>query len=162
MGEGQNGSNSSKNGVLNDMGLHIIDVGEGVNGPVNERQPLVRQWRNDLISHSKAVRRTAAYFKMGFGEREISALCILSAWCWVNNKPGGGIATIVGWSGYKRSWKARVYSGIDDCIKLGLMENVPMRAGHRLCISFKGERVLQVYDRFCDILSQENALKAVS
>lgn len=149
----QNGLKRSENGDLNDMGLLTIDAGEGRISLNKDKTSLDRVWHRDIISHAKAVRRTAAYLQIGIGEREINALSILSSWCWINKKPGGAIAAIVNWSGANIGWKSKIRGGIYDCLKKGLIEKIPRSNGYRLCLTVKGERVLEVYDRFCDHLS---------
>jgi hypothetical protein len=142
---------------LNDSGLCVNEVGEGDSELVDKIEPLDSEGKASfkIVAHSKAIRRTSAYFKIGIGDREITTLCIVSTWLWMKQQEAGAQDQIVDWSGYARGWKSRIYNGIRDCIKVGLIEQLPVKGGKRIAITTKGERVLDVYEKFCESIEQE-------
>ncbi len=123
---------------------HKNVVGGGYNALRGEFKPFESLGPDETaIIYAKALRRVGGYLGLPIGERQILALGVLKMWSLLHNQKGGGIARIVNWSGYTRNWKAKIYSGIDDCIRLGLMENKPMTKGQRLSITIQGDRVME-------------------
>ena len=96
--------------------------------------------------HAKVVRRVWAQME-GIGPDVLDSLAIVNLWCMIHGKIGGGQSAIVSWSGYRKNWKTRVKEGITKGLRLGVFEEIPGIGGNKLCITSKGERVLDLYDQ---------------
>ena len=101
------------------------------------------------------MRRTRALLEMDIGSMELDGLAIVSVWCELNNRVGGSRETIVQWSGYTRNWKHYVNQSIRACFVLGLLETLKVQGGERIALTTKGERVMEVYARMCDVVRGE-------
>lgn len=111
---------------------------------------------NDRTRHAKALRRLCAYLEgWDIGAKEIESLGVVSTWCTLKEREGGALDDIVKWSGYTRNWLRMIYQGIRDCEVLGLLETVKVSGGARLCITVKGHRVIDLYDRMLEVVQKE-------
>lgn len=113
--------------------------------------------RFEKVVYCKAIRRLSAHFGINVGDREITALSMLEMWCIINLREGvgGPWESIVEWTGYTRNWQAYVNSGIRDCIKAGFIEQVAVRGGTRIVITFQGMRALEIFEQMMQKVKEE-------
>lgn len=139
-------------GVVNDAGAGLI-VGANGSGMIVKV--------SDRIVGLKAIRRLCAQLDISFGVKELDALMIVDTWCMLNRRESGPISSMVGWSGYTKNWKAKVYQGIRECLQIGALEAVKTNGGESLSIAPKGRRIMSMYDA-CEkqVLEEYNQLLA--
>lgn len=134
---------------------------------LGHRPRLVLKGLSEKVRHMKAVRRLSSYLENNsqlgissqlgtqIGVKELDALGIVATWLLINEREGGAKDSIVGWSGYTKNWTRRIHQGIRDCERLELLETLKVTGGTRLCITLKGYRVIDLYDKMLEVVQQE-------
>lgn len=148
--EGDNLVNS-----LNDSGLYMNVVGEGDSEEKGEIEAIIFEHCNTGIIWDKAMRRLSNYFREAIGERELRVLTFADTYLKVYEREGFSPGALIRWTGYNPGWLRKVAHGIHLCLEKGFFEVVKYKGGELHCITFKGQRVLDVFNKFCYIVIQE-------
>lgn len=114
-----------------------------------------------VVLSFKAARRVGPYLGMKVGDYELNFLCAVWMWSKIKGKREAGLTRIINWTGYHKKWKSVMYQAAANCIRLGLIEEIPKSGGKRIVLSTKGKRVIEVYNQLIETVRLEELAKAL-